>query len=117
MKKRMAGILLLAVSLLAPASLLAGDPGGEGSSWTGWVTDENCGAKGANAEHKGCAESCVKRGARWALYSPSDKGIYILSNQKDAAAMAGQEVTVKGKLDKENKTIEVASMEAVAAKK
>ena len=31
--------------------------------------------------------------------------------------MAGQEVTVKGKLDKESKTIEVTSMEAVAAKK
>lgn len=116
MKKRMAGILLLAASLLAPASLLADHPGGEGGSWTGWVTDENCGSKGANAEHKKCAESCVKRGARWALYDPAGKEIYILSNQKDAAAMAGQEVTVKGKLDKENKTIEVTSMEAAAKK-
>lgn len=115
MKKRMAGILLLAVSLLLPAALVAHDDHGEGS-WTGWVTDENCGAKGAKAEHKGCAESCVKRGARWALYNPADKEIYILSNQKDAAAMAGQEVTVKGTLDKETKTIEVTSMEAAAKK-
>ena len=116
MKKRIAGILLLAVTLLLPAAIIAHDDHGGGGSWTGWVTDENCGAKGANAEHKGCAESCVKRGARWALYNPADKETYILSNQKDAAAMAGQEVTVKGKLDKETKTIEVTSMEAAAKK-
>jgi hypothetical protein len=112
MEKPLVGILLLAVSLLAPASLLAHDHGGGDGSWTGWVTDENCGAKGAKAEHKGCAESCVKRGARWALYNTSDQKVYILSDQKGAAGLAGQEVVVKGKLVKENNTIEVTSMEA-----
>jgi hypothetical protein len=115
MKKRLAVAALLAVSLLLP-TLAVADHHGEEGSWTGWVTDENCGAKGARAEHKGCAESCVKRGARWALYNPADKEIYILSNQKEAGGMAGQEVTVKGTLDKEKKTIEVTSMEAVAKK-
>lgn len=115
MRKQLTTALLLVLSLAIPAALLA-DHHGEEGSWTGWVTDENCGAKGAKADHKACAESCVKRGAKWALYNPVDKGTYILSNQKDAAAMAGQEVMVKGKLDKEKKTIEVTSMEPAPKK-
>jgi hypothetical protein len=115
MKKRVAVVALLAIVLLLPAFAVA-DQSSEPASWTGWVTDENCGAKGAKAEHKGCAESCVKRGARWAIYDATAKETYVLSNQKEAAAMAGQEVTVKGTLDKEKKMIEVTSMEAAAKK-
>ena len=38
--------------------------------------------------------------------------MWVLSNQAEAAKMAGKEVTVKGKADTEKKTIEVSSMEA-----
>lgn len=115
MKKFLPLSLLLVMALALPA-LLTADDHTESGSWTGWVTDENCGAKGATAEHKECAERCVKKGAKWALYNPADKGTYILSNQEAAAKLAAQEVTVKGKLDKEKKTIEVESIEAASAK-
>lgn len=115
MKKLVSSILFVALALAVPALLLA-DHQTESGTWTGWVTDENCGAKGAKAEHKDCAERCVKNGAKWALYNTADKGIYILSNQEAAAKMAGKEVTVKGKLDKEKKTIEVESLEPAPAK-
>jgi hypothetical protein len=42
--------------------------------------------------------------------------VWVLSNQEEAAKMAGQEVTVKGKADKEKMSIEVASMEPAAKK-
>lgn len=115
MKKLVSSILFVGLALAVPAFLLA-DPPTESGTWTGWVTDENCGAKGAKAEHKACAERCVKNGAKWALYNTTDKGVYILSNQEAAAKMAGKEVTVKGKLDKEKKTIEVESLEPAPAK-
>jgi hypothetical protein len=115
MKKILTGTLLLALALAVPALLLA-DHHTESASWTGWITDENCGAKGAKAEHKDCAERCVKNGAKWALYNTADKGVYILSNQEAAAKMAGQEVIVKGKPGKEKNTIEVESIEPVPAK-
>lgn len=115
MKKLVSSILFVGLALAVPALLLAHDHTGSGT-WTGWVTDENCGAKGAKAEHKECAERCVKNGAKWALYNTADKALYILSNQEAAAKMAGKEVTVKGKLDKEKKTIEVESLEPAPAK-
>jgi len=115
MKKLLSVSLLFVVALTLPALVFA-DHHLEAGSWTGWITDENCGAKGAKAEHKECAERCVKNGAKWALYNTADKGVYILSDQEAAAKMAGQEVIVKGKPGKEKNTIEVESIEPVPAK-
>ncbi len=85
-------------------------------SWTGYVTETHCGAAGAKAEHADCAAKCVKdKGASWALYTPDDKSVFVLSGD-DAmmakmAAMAGKKVTIKGSMAKEKKTITVANME------
>ena len=87
---------------------LAADMG----SWSGWITDTDCGAKGASASHAACAAKCVKdKGAKYALYNPSDKSMWVLSDQDGAAKMAGKMVTVKGTADAAKKTITVASME------
>jgi len=109
MKKLIARALVFAVALGVTSMLMAASMDG---SWTGWVTDTHCGEKGAKAGHTDCAVKCVKEGAKYALYNPADKSMWVLSNQADAAKMAGKEVTVKGKADAEKKTIEVASMEA-----
>jgi hypothetical protein len=114
MKKLVSRTVVLAVAL-GVASLAFGQDG----SWTGWVTDNHCGAKGASATHAECAAKCVKeKGAKWALYTPADKGVWELSDQEGAAKMAGKEVMVKGKMDAAKKMIAVTSMtEAAAAKK
>jgi len=113
MKKLVSRTLVLAVAL-GVASLAFGQDG----SWNGWVTDTNCGAKGASASHAECAAKCVKeKGAKWALYTPGDKGVWELSDQAGAAKMAGKEVTVKGKMDAAKKMITVSSMTEAATKK
>ena len=113
MRKVVSRIVLVAFVVGLASFALAADPG----QWTGWVTDTGCGAKGANAEHASCAAKCVKEhGAKYALYTPDDKQVWVLSDQDAAAKMAGHEVVVKGTADKEKKTIEVASMEAAPKK-
>jgi len=115
MKKVVSRVLLAALVVSLASFAFAGEMT-EGS-WGGWVPDTGRGAKGATAEHAKCAAKCVKeKGAKYALYTPSDKQVWVLSNQEDAAKMAGQEVTVKGKADKEKMSIEVASMEPAAKK-
>ena len=115
MKKAISRVLVVAVVVGLASFAFAGDMT-EGS-WTGWVTDTACGAKGAKAEHADCAHKCVKeKGAKYALYTEADKQVWVLSNQEEAGKMAGQEVTVKGKADKEKMTIEVASIEPAAKK-
>jgi hypothetical protein len=82
---------------------------GKAGSWSGVITDDMCGAKGAKAEHAACASKCVKEhGAKYALYNTADKKVYILDPQDKAAEHAGHEVTVAGTVD--GNTIHVASI-------
>ena len=81
------------------------------NAYVGWVTDTHCGAKGNNANHAGCAKSCVKgKDAKFALYTPADGKVYVLAPQDKGAAHAGQHVKVTGSLDGD--TLTVASIEA-----
>ncbi len=84
-------------------------------SWTGYVTDNMCGAKGAKDGHTDCAAKCVKEhGAKYALVTDSDKKVYVLDPQDQAVGHAGHHVTVKGTA--EGDTIKVTSIEMAAAK-
>jgi hypothetical protein len=111
MKKLVSRTLVFAVAL-GVASLAFGQEG----SWTGWVTDSKCGAKGASANHAECAAKCVKeKGAKWALYNPDDKSVTVLSgDEATMQKMAGKKVKVKGTMDKEKKEIKVTTMEVWA---
>ena len=81
-------------------------------SWTGWVTDSMCGAKGASAKHADCANKCVNdHGAKYALYNPADKKVYALDPQAKLAEHAGHFVKVTGTA--EGETIKVKSIEMV----
>ncbi len=109
MRKSLTRILVVALVLASATFVLAADMT---SSWTGWVTDTICAAKGASASHAACATKCVKeKGAKWALVTSSDKSVWVLSDQDAAGKMVGQEVTVKGTADEATKTITVASIE------
>lgn len=92
-------IVLVALAFVANLSWAAG--AAKDSSWVGWVTDTHCGAKGDNTKHAACATKCVKEmGAKWALYTPSDKKVYTLEGDSEkVAALAGQYVKVSGTAD------------------
>jgi hypothetical protein len=104
----LAVLSLLVTPIAATATAAAG-------SWNGWITDEACGAKGANAAHKDCAVKCVEKGSKLALYNTSDKKLYKLDKQDVAKQHLGHEVTVKGKAD--GQSIAVESIEPAAAPK
>jgi hypothetical protein len=107
MSKRLA-VVVVALCVAAGLTLAAANAA-EGS-WTGWITDSHCGAKGDSAKHADCAKKCVSgQGAKWALYNPSDKKVYILDPQSTAEGHAGHYVTVKGTV--EGDTIKVTSIE------
>ena len=109
MKKMIVLFALLALTLAA----LAGAAGTKGT-WTGWVTDEHCGAKGTNADHKACAEKCMTNGSKLVFYNNADKKIYGLDKQDVAKANLGHEVKVTGELD--GKNIKVDSIAAAGGK-
>src|SRR5215208_3671306 len=100
---------IAAFFLLTVLALLSAAPLHAQGDWTGWITDESCGAKGANRAHKECALKCQQGGARLVFFDNADGKIYKLDDQGTAAANLGHEVHVRG--DLAGNTIQVASIE------
>jgi hypothetical protein len=98
-------VLFLAVGVSARAD-----------TWTGWISDSGCGAKGANAAHKACALKCVKGGAKYVLVNSATKEVVPIDNQ-DAVKEdnVGMEVKVTGTLT-DSKSIKVESIEPAGGK-
>jgi hypothetical protein len=93
--KFLAGLVL---ALCAAALVLAAD-----GSWTGYISDSMCGAKGANEKHADCAAKCVKEhGAKYVFVNDADKKVYAIDAQDKVAAHAGHHVSVKGSVDGDN---------------
>jgi len=109
----MCGAVVLCAAAISVAAQDSGSQSksksSKGSSFSGWITDSECGAKGANDKHADCAKKCVEtKGAKYVLYDPSDQKIYQLDNQEQAAEHAAHQVHVHGTLDGD--TIHVSSI-------
>ena len=89
--------------------------GAEGS-WTGYISDSACGAKGAKEGMADCTTKCVKEhGAKYVFVDDTSKKVYAVSDQDKVAAHAGHHVTVKGSVDGD--TLTVSSIDMAAASK
>src|SRR5712664_4956420 len=109
MKLRIATIA--AGTLFAAAMTMGAD-----SSLTGWISDSQCGAKGANAKAAECTTKCVKeKGAKYVFVNDADKKIYAIDAQDQVAGHAGHHVTVKGSVDGD--TLKLTSIDMAAAVK
>jgi hypothetical protein len=64
---------------------------------TGFITDTQCGARGATAQHIDCAKRKVASGkAKYAVYDEATKRLYILEPQATAEQYLGRRVKVTG---------------------
>ena len=63
---------------------------------TGWVSDSMCGAKGASAAHKDCAEKCAKGGEALVFVDDKDHKVMKIANQDAVKDHAGEHVTIEG---------------------
>src|SRR5881227_1614547 len=98
--------LLLAALVVANVSLSAQQ------SWTGQISDSMCKAKHEEtAEGQGkmadrdCTLSCVRGGSKFVLLVDGKVLQIANQDQKDLQALAGQDVTVTGKLEGETLTV------------
>jgi hypothetical protein len=71
-------------------------------TWTGWISDSHCGAKGMSAGHKACGLTCVtKNNATWVFVNSDDKKVLAIKNQDavNGDKDLGQEVKLTGHLN------------------
>lgn len=101
----------IAGTLFAGVLAMAAD-----NSWTGWISDSQCGVKGANEKARDCTVKCVKEhGAKYVFVNDADKKVYAVDAQDKVADHAGHHVTVKGTV--EGDTLKLTSIEMAAATK
>ena len=116
MKKVVSSFGLLAI-LFATLSLAAAADS-KTMSWTGWISDSHCGAKGMSASHKACAQTCVKtNGASWVFVNGSDSKVIKIHNQDaiNADKDLGSEVKITGHL-MDDGSVHVDTIDKVAPK-
>ena len=95
----------IAATFFAGTLALAAD-----SSMTGWISDSQCGVKGANEKAGECTTKCVKEhGAKYVFVNDADKKVYVVDAQDKVAAHAGHHVTVKGTV--EGETLKLAAID------
>ena len=88
----------MALALCAAILALGAD-----GTWTGYISDSHCGAKGAKEGHDECATKCVtEKGAKYVFVNDVDHKVYNIDNQDKVAAHAGHHVTVKGTASGDN---------------
>jgi len=94
---------LLGLGLFVAAAAFAADKG----TWTGFISDAHCGAKGNNEAHASCAKECVKKG-----YAPvfvvGDK-VYTITDPKKVSDYVGDKVTITGTITGDKIDIEKIS--------
>src|SRR5688500_15374194 len=102
-------VVLLTLLILATFTVASA---GTKGTWTGWISDDHCGAKGAKAEHKDCAVKCLGNGGKLVFYNPADEKIYSLDKQDVAEKHLGHEVKVTGELNGSAIKVESIAMAA-----
>lgn len=113
MRKATALLAVLTIALLAAGTLAADrhttKPKSE--TWTGWISDSACAAKGTMASHKDCAIKCVKeKGAKWVFVNSKGQVFQIHNQDAIKEDNLGQEVKLTGYL-MEDKSIHVEKIE------
>jgi hypothetical protein len=88
--------ICLAMCFLFALTALAFDDMGKATTVNGWVSDSQCGAKGANAAAEACTKKCLAKGAKMVIVTDKDQQVLIVDNPDALEAHVGHHITVTG---------------------
>jgi hypothetical protein len=94
MKKVLLVGLALCLIFMMVGIAAAGDD--KASSVNGWVTDSNCGAKGAAAGKEDCAKKCLEKGAKMVVVTDKDQKVLTVDNPDALKDHVGHHVAITG---------------------
>lgn len=101
-------LICLALSFVFALSAMAFDDMGKSTTVNGWVVDDKCGVKGANAEGEACTKKCLAAGAKMVVVTDGDQKILAVENQDALKGHEGHHVAVTGTVT--NDSIKVGSV-------
>jgi hypothetical protein len=76
--------------------VMAGMSAAESSTVNGWVSDSNCGAKGAKEGHEACTKKCADKGAKLVVVTDKDQKVLSVDNPDVLKGHEGHHIAVTG---------------------
>lgn len=95
MKKVLICCAAVSVMFLMVATASAAD---KTTTLKGYVSDSNCGVKGANANHAACMTKCLGKGAKAVIVTDSDQKVVNVANPDVLKGHEGHHVAVTGEM-------------------
>jgi type 1 fimbria pilin len=107
MKKVLISFAAVSVMFLMIAVASAAD---KTTTVNGYVSDSNCGAKGANASHAACMTKCLGKGAKAVIVTDSDQKVVNVDNPDVLKGHEGHHVAVTGEMTGDSIHVENVKM-------
>ena len=89
-------VLCLAISFVFALSALAFDDMGKSATVNGWVGDDKCGAKSANAGAEACTKKCLAGGAKMVIVTDKDQKVLMVDNPDALKGHEGHHIAATG---------------------
>jgi len=100
-------VICIAICFVLGLTAFAFDDMGKSTTVNGWVVDDKCAAKGANAGAEACTKKCLAAGAKMVIVTDGDQKIIAVENPDALKGHEGHHVAVTGEMGKDS--IKVAS--------
>jgi len=102
--------LCLALCFVFALTALAFDDMGKSTTVNGWVSDDKCGAKGANDKAEACTKKCLAAGAKMVIVTDKDQKVLMVDNPDALKDHVGHHVAVSGHVMGDSIHVQSASM-------
>jgi len=89
-------LICLACLFLLAISAMAFDDMGKSATVKGWVSDDKCGAKGANAKAEACTKKCLAAGAKMVIVTDHDQKVLMVDNPDALKGHEGHHIAATG---------------------
>ena len=86
------------------------DDMGMSTTVNGWVVDDKCGAKGANAGAEACTKKCLAAGAKMVIVTDKDMKVLMVDNPDALKGHEGHHVAATGSVKGDSIHVESAKM-------
>jgi len=103
-------VILLAVMFVLALSALAFDDMGKSMTVNGWVVDDKCGAKGANAGAEECTKKCLAAGAKMVIVTDKDQKVLMVENPDALKGHEGHHIAATGEVKGDSIHVDKMSM-------
>ena len=103
-------LLLLCLTLAVPMMIVGASFAADATTVKGYVSDSQCGVKGANEKAAECTKKCISKGAKMVVVTDGDQKVLTVENPDALTGHEGHHVAVTGHVSGDSLHVESVKM-------